>query len=144
MVIDLRKEYPHLDSTYSNFSISCKVAVVFQQYRRSELALEKRRSRNGDTVSLDAEPGLEGHIIAQSPGPEEEMERRVRSSELYAALRSLPRKQADRIYARYILGLSIAEIARTDRVSRPAVLKSIELGKVELKRILSNMIRSKE
>ena len=93
---------------------------------------------------MDAEPGLEGHIIAQSPGPEEELERRVRSSELYAALRSLPRKQADRIYARYILGLSIAEIARTDRVSRPAVLKSIELGKVELKRILSNMIRSKE
>lgn len=137
MIFDLRNEYPHLDAAYAEAVVPCKVAIVFQQYRRAERALEKRRSRNGDTVSLDAEPGIESYIIHQSPSPEEELERRIRSRELYAALRALPRKQADRIYAHYILGMSIAEIARAEQVSKPAVLKSIALGKVELKRILS-------
>ena len=65
------------------------------------------------------------------------MEKRIGNQQLYAALRLLPRKQVDRIYAHYILGMSIAEIARAEQVSKPAVLKSIALGKVELKRILS-------
>ena len=137
MVIDLRKEYPHLDATYSNFSISCKIATLFEEYRLAEQALEKRRTRNGDVVSLDTDPGIELHIMGQSPGPEEEMEKRIGNQQLYAALRLLPRKQVDRIYAHYILGMSIAEIARAEQVSKPAVLKSIALGKVELKRILS-------
>lgn len=141
MIFDLRNEYPHLDAAYAEAAVPGRIAAVFQQYRRAEQALEKRRSRNGDTVSLDAEPGIESYIIHQSPSPEEELERRIRSRELYAALRALPRKQADRIYAHYILGMSIAEIARADHVSRPAVLKSIALGCMELRKILCRRSR---
>ena len=68
--IDLRKEYPHLDSTYSEYPVSYKIDAMFEQCRLAEQALEKRRSRNGDVISLDNEPGVEAHILEQVPGPE--------------------------------------------------------------------------
>lgn len=43
--IDLRKEYPHLDSTYSEYPVSYKIDAVFEEYRLAEQALEKRRDR---------------------------------------------------------------------------------------------------
>ena len=71
MIFDLRNEYPHLDATYAEAVVPCKVAIVFQQYRRAERALEKRRSRNGDTVSLrclSSRPViLEGVSVRVSP-----------------------------------------------------------------------------
>ena len=96
--IDLRKEYPHLDSTYSEYPVSYKIDAMFEQCRLADQALEKRRSRNGDVVSLDSEPGVEAHILEQVPGPEEETMRHIQNEELYKAMRSIPRKQADRIY----------------------------------------------
>ena len=67
--IDLRKEYPHLDSTYSEYPVSYKIDAVFEEYRLAEQALEKRRTRNGDVVSLDSDPGIEAHIADHQPGP---------------------------------------------------------------------------
>ena len=57
--IDLRKEYPHLDSTYAAYPVSYKIDAMFEEYRLAEQALEKRRTRNGDVISLDSEPGIE-------------------------------------------------------------------------------------
>ena len=73
--IDLRKEYPHLDSTYSEYPVSYKIDAMFEQYRLAEQALEKRRCRNGDVISLDNEPGVEAQILERVPGPEEEVMR---------------------------------------------------------------------
>ena len=105
--IDLRKEYPHLDSTYSEYPVSYKIDAMFEQCRLAEQALEKRRSRNGDVISLDNEPGVEAHILEQVPGPEEEAMQHIQNEELYKALRSIPRKQADRIYAYYFMDMSL-------------------------------------
>ena len=69
--IDLRKEYPHLDSTYSEFPISSQIDAIFKEYQRAEQALEKRKKRNGDMVSLDTEPSVDAYIIDQPTGPEE-------------------------------------------------------------------------
>lgn len=134
--IDLRKEYPHLDSTYSEYPVSYKIDAMFEQYRLAEQALEKRRCRNGDVISLDNEPGVEAHILERVPGPEEEVMRHIQNEELYKAMRSIPRKQAERIYAYYFMDMTLDEIAAAEGVSKSAVRKSIMLGKTELKKIL--------
>ena len=134
--IDLRKEYPHLDSTYSEYPVSYKIDAMFEQYRLAEQALEKRRCRNGDVISLDNEPGVEAQILERVPGPEEEVMRHIQNEELYKAMRSIPRKQAERIYAYYFMDMTLDEIAAAEGVSKSAVGKSIMLGKTELKKIL--------
>lgn len=136
--IDLQKEYPHLDSTYSEYPVSYKINAVFKEYRLAEQALRKRRTRNGDVVSLDSEPGVEGHILKQVPGPEEEAMEHIRNEELYKALRSIPGKQAERIYAYYFMDMTLEEISCAEGVSKVAVHKSIELGKKNLRKLLSD------
>ena len=139
--IDLRKEYPHLDSTYSEYPVSYKIDAMFEQCRLADQALEKRRSRNGDVVSLDSEPGVEAHILEQVPGPEEETMRHIQNEELYKAMRSIPRKQADRIYAYYFMDMTLEEIAAADGTSVQAVYDSIHAGKKNLKKILEKLFK---
>ena len=139
--IDLRKEYPHLDATYSEYPVSYKIDAMFEQYRLAEQALEKRRSRNGDVVSLDSEPGVEGHILEQASGPEEEAMKHIQNEELYKAMRSIPRKQADRIYAYYFMDMTLEEIAAAEGTSAQAVYYSIQAGKKNLKKILEKLFR---
>ena len=134
--IDLRKEYPHLDSTYSEYPVSYKIDAVFEEYRLAEQALEKRRTRNGDVVSLDSDPGIEAHIADHQPGPEDETIKHIQNEALYKALRSIPRKQAGRIYAYYFMDMTLDEIAEAEGVYKSAVRKSIMLGKQKLKEIL--------
>ena len=134
--IDLRKEYPHLDSTYSEYPVSYKIGAVFEEYRLAEQALEKRRTRNGDVVSLDSDPGIEAHIADHQPGPEDETIKHIQNEALYKALRSIPRKQAERIYAYYFMDMTLDEIAEAEGVYKSAVRKSIMLGKQKLKEIL--------
>lgn len=134
--IDLRKEYPHLDSTYSEYPVSYKIDAVFEEYRLAEQALEKRRTRNGDVVSLDSDPGIEAHIADHQPGPEDETIKHIQNEALYKALRSIPRKQAERIYAYYFMDMTLDEIAEAEGIYKSAVRKSIMLGKQKLKEIL--------
>ena len=134
--IDLRKEYPHLDSTYSEYPVSYKIDAVFEEYRLAEQALEKRRTRNGDVVSLDSDPGIEAHIADHQPGPEDETLKHIQNEALYKALRSIPRKQAERIYAYYFMDMTLDEIAEAEGVYKSAVRKSIMLGKQKLKELL--------
>lgn len=54
--------------------------------------------------------------------------------QLHAAISTLPDKQAKRIYARYILGMSNAEIAKAEGVSKAAITYSIQRGMRELAR----------
>lgn len=138
--IDLRKEYPHLDSTYSKYPVSYKIDAMFEEYRLAEQALEKRKIRNGDVISLDTDPGVEAHVMERVPGPEEEVVQHIQNEELYKALRSIPRKQADRIYAYYFMNMTLEEIAIAEDTSIQAVHYSIQTGKKDLKQILKNFL----
>lgn len=138
--IDLRKEYPHLDSTYSKYPVSYKIDAMFEEYRLAEQALEKRKIRNGDVVSLDSEPGVEARVMERVAGPEEEVVQHIQSEELYKALCSIPRKQADRIYAYYFMDMTLEEIAIAEDTSIQAVYYSIQTGKKNLKQILKNFL----
>lgn len=132
--IDLRKENPHLDSTYAAYPVSYKIDAMFEEYRLAEQALEKRRTRNGDVISLDSEPGIEAYAAEHIPGAEEETMKHIQNEELYKALRSIPRKQADRIYAYYFMDMTLEEIAAADGTSVQAIYYSIQAGKKISKR----------
>ena len=82
--IDLTKEYPHLDATYTDYPVSSDVYAVFEQSRLDEQA------------------------------------------------------QAKRLYLYYFSGMTLEEIAHIEGVSKVAIHKSIQLGKANLKKILSN------
>ena len=138
--VDLRKEYPHLDSAYSKYPVSNKIDAMFEEYRLAEQALEKRKIRNGDVVSLDSEPGVEAHVMERVASPEEEVVQHIQNEELYKALRSIPRKQADRIYAYYFMDMTLEEIANAEDTTIQAIYYSIQTGKKNLKQILKNFL----
>lgn len=139
--IDLRKEYPHLDSTYSEYPVSYKIDAMFEQCRLAGQALEKRRRRNGDVVSLESEQGVEAHILERVPSPEEETMQHIQNEELYKAMRAIPKKQADRIYAYYFMDMTLEEIAAADGTSVQAIYYSIQAGKKNLKKILEKLFQ---
>ena len=68
--------------------------------------------------------------------PEEILEDRQCREQLYAAVMSLPDKQAKRIYARYYLGMTAKEIAQAEGVDPRRVRDSICLGIKKLAKLL--------
>ena len=68
--------------------------------------------------------------------PEEILEQKQLREEVYAALMQLPAIQARRIYARFYLGMRVAEIARIEGADRRRVWDSIRRGLKKLARLL--------
>ena len=60
--------------------------------------------------------------------------------ELYAAISSLPDKQAKRIYAHFILGISKVDIARAEGVNEKVVRIAIERGLRNMEKYLKNFM----
>ena len=60
--------------------------------------------------------------------------------ELHAAIASLPNKQAKRIYAHFILGMTKQDIARAEGVHEKVVRVAIERGLRHLEKILKNSL----
>lgn len=125
--INLRDYYPF----YSQDSfeiVSDDVATCFVEFERREAAYQRRTYRHKAYFSLDREDGIEQEAVFVALSPYEIYERKVTIAEINAALASLPKKQADRIYAHYFRGESKSEIARADGVSKSTVCESIENG----------------
>ena len=93
-----------------------------------ENAYKQRTYYHRAYYTLDCSDGIEQSIVFRSLSPEEIYERRLTREQLHAAISSLPDKQAKRIYAHYILGISRAEIAKAEGVSKVAVTYSIQRG----------------
>ena len=64
------------------------------------------------------------------------MEDKQWREKIYAAVMNLSKKQAQRIYSRYYLGMSTQEIAQAEGVSPRRVRDSIYLGLKKLKESL--------
>ena len=67
---------------------------------------------------------------------EEILEQKQLREEVYAALMKLPAIQARRIYARFYLGMTVAEIAQIEGTDRRRVWSSIQRGLKKLARLL--------
>ena len=72
--------------------------------------------------------------------PHELYERKVTMQELHAAIASLPDKQAKRIYAHFILGMTKQDLARAEGVHEKVVRVAIERGLRRLEKILKNSL----
>ena len=94
----------------------------------------KRRKREHGECSLDGTPGFEADVTYPPMTPEEIMEQAEDQAALYAALDRLPPVQARRVYARFILGRSVGQIARAENVEERNVRETINKGLRGLKK----------
>ena len=90
--------------------------------------------------SLDRDDGLEHEAVFVALSPHELYERKVTMQELHVAIASLPDKQAKRIYAHFILGMTKQDIARAEGVNEKVVRVAIERGLRHLEKILKKSL----
>ena len=131
--INLRELYPDYYQTDIFIDIPEEVLAVIAEETRAEAAEKRQKYRYRAQYSLDVGDGIEEATLHQLPNPETILETYQQHEELYAAIMSLPEKQAKRIYARFFLGLTINEIAKIEGVSKSRVSESIRTGLEKLK-----------
>ena len=126
-IINLRDYYPFYTSDCF-MEVSEEVAEMFKEFDRKEAAYRLRTYRHKAYYSLDRDDGLEHEAVFVALSPHELYERKVTMQELHAAIASLPDKQAKRIYAHFILGMTKQDIARAEGVHEKVVRVAIERG----------------
>ncbi len=135
--INLRELYPFYEKD-SYIEIPDELAGLLASFERAEANYERKVRRHKAFYSLDQGSGVERNILFTSLSPEELYERKLTREELYAAIAKLPDKQAKRIYAHFLLGMSKDEIAKAEGVSWHSVHQSIRQGLSHIEKILKN------
>ena len=138
-IINLRDYYPFYTSDCF-MEVSDEVAEMFKEFDRKEAAYRLRTYRHKAYYSLDRDDGLEHEAVFVALSPHELYERKVTMQELHAAIASLPDKQAKRIYAHFILGMTKQDIARAEGVHEKVVRVAIERGLRHLEKILKKTL----
>ena len=133
--IKLNNYYPHLTECIT-LEVSEEIAVTLSIGGRM-CDSYKRRKRDHDECSLDGTPGFEADVTYPPLTPEEIMEQAEDQAALYAALDRLPPVQARRVYARFILGRSVGQIAKAEGVEERNVRETINKGLRTLKKYLN-------
>ena len=138
-IINLRDYYPFYTSDCF-MQVSEEIADMFNEFDRKEAAYRLRTYRHKAYYSLDRDDGLEHEAVFVALSPHELYERKVTMQELHAAITSLPDKQAKRVYAHFILGMTQTDIARVEGVSKMAVCYSIERALQTMEKFLKNRL----
>ena len=141
----VRTASPHLGDRGARehrcfMEVSEEVAEMFKEFDRKEAAYRLRTYRHKAYYSLDRDDGLEHEAVFVALSPHELYERKVTMQELHAAIASLPNKQAKRIYAHFILGMTKKDIARAEGVHEKVVRVAIERGLRSLEKILKKVL----
>lgn len=126
--INLRELYPDIYGADIFVEVTDEVWAAIQTSQRVEATYERQKFRYKAYYSLDHGDGIEGCLLVQPLAPENIIENKWLYIELQNAIRKLPPAQRRRIYARFYLGRTIAEIARKERVDQRRVGKSIQCG----------------
>lgn len=126
--INLRELYPDIYSADIFVEVTDEVWAAIQTSQRVEATYERQKFRYKAYYSLDHGDGIEGCLLVQPLAPENIIENKWLYIELQNAIRKLPPAQRRRIYARFYLGRTIAEIARKEMVDQRRVGKSIQCG----------------
>ena len=129
--INLREFYPEIYKTDLFISLPDEVVDVLVEYQRKEVAYRRRTYRHKAFLSLDYGDDIEREAVLFTPTLQHLEEER-----LYQAISSLPEKQRQRVYAHYILGITLMDIAKMEGVSLHAVHESIRRGLRRLEKIL--------
>lgn len=126
--INLRELYPDIYSADIFVEVTDEVWAAIQTSQRVEATYERQKFRYKAYYSLDHGDGIEGCLLVQPLAPENIIENKWLHIELQNAIRKLTPAQRRRIYARFYLGRTIAEITRKERVDQRRVGKSIQCG----------------
>lgn len=133
--INLREYYPF----YTNdviVEVPDEVAALLREYALLEEAYRIRTYRHRAFYSLDVEGRIERDLAFAQPSIYEIMEQQHMRDLLYKGLANLPEKQRQRIYAHYFLGMSKAEIAKTEGTHKSRISRSISAGLRGLEKFL--------
>ena len=136
--INLRDLYPDVYKTDIFVDVAKEVLATIQSQQQADAAYERQKYRHKAHYSLDQEDGIENDALTRPLTPEEVLEQKQLREEAYAALMQLPAIQARRIYARFYLGMTVAEIARIEGADRRRVWASIRRGLKKLAYLLDN------
>ena len=136
--INLRDYYPFYHSDFF-VEVTDEIVEQLEQFNRKEHADFERRRVHRAYYSLDAGDGVERDIILLVLSPQGIYERKLSNQELYAAINSLPEKQAKRIYAHFFLDMSKAQIARIEGVDPSSIKESIERGLKRMEKFLKKL-----
>lgn len=134
--LDCYIEVPEADVDALLDCLTKEIADVYIAFERAEAAYMRRLFRNKAHYSLNQDDGIEKAALLFVLDPCAESERKLTAERLYAAIASLPDKQAKRVYAHYFLGMSKAGIARAEGVNEKAVRVSVWRGLRRLKKHL--------
>ena len=122
-------------------NLTKELADVYIESQRKETAYQRRAYRYKAHYSLDLNDGIESEVITETPDPVyEKYIDNLTKKQLYDAIKNLPKKQSERIYAHFILGMSKIEIARKEGVNKSQITRSIEAALKKIKIILQNLI----
>ena len=138
-IINLRDYYPFYTSDCF-MEVSEEVAEMFKEFDRKEAAYRLRTYRHKAYYSIDRDDGLEHEAVFVSLSPHELYERKISMQELHAAISSLPDKQAKRIYAHFILGMTKKDIAQAEGADEKVVRVAIERGLKNLEKYLKKFL----
>ena len=139
-VRSLVNQQPKRGVIWRFMEVSEEVAEIFKEFDRKEAAYRLRTYRHKAYYSLDRDDGLEHEAVFVSLSPHELYERKISMQELHAAISSLPDKQAKRIYAHFILGMTKKDIARAEGVDEKVVRVAIERGLKNLEKYLKKFL----
>lgn len=133
--INLRDYYPFFKSDFF-IEVEDEIALSLKRFKLSESADKLRTYRHKAYYSLDRNDGIEHEIVFISLSLQEIYERKITNQELYAAINSLPEKQAKRIYAHFFLGMSKTDIAKAEGIHESTVRESINGGLKNIEKFL--------
>ena len=125
MLINLRDFYPFYTCD-AFIDVPDEIGAVLLESKREENNYLRRMYRHKAHYSLDRSDGIENSVLFVAMTPEELYERKVTMEQLYAAIDTLPDKQAKRIYAYFFLGMSKTAIAKAEGVNESAIRKSLD------------------
>ena len=119
-------------------NLTKELADVYIESQRKEIAYQRQQRRYKANYTFYCDE-IENQVITRSDDPMfEKYINDLTKEQLYDAIKNLPKKQSERIYAHFVLGMSKSDIARKDGVNESKIRKSIELGIKSIKKHFKN------
>lgn len=138
--INLKYYYEHIEEDMI-VEISDEEFEIFQEFERKEHALERKMYRYNAQYSLDAGDGTENETLKNSLTLCDLYELKTTNEQIHKAIDLLPKKQARRIRAYFFDGMSQADIANAEGVSKAAISTSISESFKILEKNLKNFLK---